>query len=539
MSLAKKIALFFVALAVAIGAADLLSRPVLAEILALRIHAASGLHAKIRAAKLVFSSPPKIVADDVTLNSPQGWSLSADHIHFGFAWEDLFDGKMNIADLSLERPVLQITQQALDAEAAHRDSFALGGTLTARDGRLVYRNLRRDMSAEIQSIALVATPREDGGLALRFGGKLDGTDLRLDGALHSVSDFIAGRATAFEGTDTRGARLHARLRLGEGSFGFDDLALSASGGTLHGAGFFRWTGEAPRLEANIDADRLDLGALQLGADHPIDLKDLRLLDGALTLKAGTLSASGIQARKIAIAAKLDKGRLTSSLAAGDFYAGKADADLAIDAAQPSPKEKLKADFSGVQAAQLLNLAGVEGQGTLSAAFDLASEGAEIKTIANGLAGTAELDFTNGTVSGLSTLLSAVAPFLPKIGNLDKIAINSAHARFAVATGEADTDDIRIASPVLDVSGKGTIDLVGETLDLHFEPKLAGGANSDRPTDLGTTILLRGPWNAPRVSADVDTGRAIGNLLGGPGGAAIMKGLGALLNSLSGAPDSPQ
>jgi AsmA protein len=83
-----------------------------------------------------------------------------------------------------------------------------------------------------------------------------------------------------------------------------------------------------------------------------------------------------------------------------------------------------------------------------------------------------------------------------------------------------------------MTGKGTADLVGRTLDFRVDPKLVltlqGQGGRDDPAGLGVPVVIRGPWDAPQIHPDIsgilenpqaafDQLRKMGGALFGQGG----------------------
>src|SRR5262249_55426178 len=78
--------------------------------------------------------------------------------------------------------------------------------------------------------------------------------------------------------------------------------------------------------------------------------------------------------------------------------------------------------------------------------------------------------------------------------------------FRVANGHATTDDLRLAGPLIRVTGKGSANLVARRLDFRVDPKLVlslqGQGGPTDPAGLGVPVVIRGPWDAPQIYPDV-------------------------------------
>lgn len=114
--------------------------------------------------------------------------------------------------------------------------------------------------------------------------------------------------------------------------------------------------------------------------------------------------------------------------------------------------------------------------------------------------------------------------------------------FTVKNGVADNQDLFMASPLLRVTGSGTVDLVQKLLDYHVKPRVVGtlvGQGDASPVRRGLTVPLHitGPFSSPSVKPEISASTLIDNAP-----ALLNKGKvgGALGKILGGgkAPESP-
>ena len=137
--------------------------------------------------------------------------------------------------------------------------------------------------------------------------------------------------------------------------------------------------------------------------------------------------------------------------------------------------------------------------------------------------------------------------------------------FQIQHGQAQTQDFKLAGPLVRVTGIGTADLNTKAINFRLEPKVVmtiqgQGANAD-PVGFGVPVMVQGPWNQPRFFLDMagildnpDAAyaqlRQLGQGLFGsnflqpnaatgnsgtnnPGGNNIMNGIGNLIQGLTG------
>jgi AsmA protein len=89
---------------------------------------------------------------------------------------------------------------------------------------------------------------------------------------------------------------------------------------------------------------------------------------------------------------------------------------------------------------------------------------------------------------------------------EKTELTSLSARFRLTNGQATTEEVRLAGPLMRMTGKGTADLVAQTLDFRVEPKLVlslqGQGGTGDPAGLGVPVVIRGSWSNPEIYPDI-------------------------------------
>jgi AsmA protein len=94
----------------------------------------------------------------------------------------------------------------------------------------------------------------------------------------------------------------------------------------------------------------------------------------------------------------------------------------------------------------------------------------------------------------------------QLASQEKTDLTLVGASFRVANGQATTDDLRLLGPLVRITGKGTVNLPAQTLDLRVDPKLVlslqGQGGPPDPAGLGVPVAVRGPWAEPRIYPDI-------------------------------------
>jgi uncharacterized protein involved in outer membrane biogenesis len=540
MNAAKKILLVAVALGVTVALAIVfLAEPILTAALTSRIAAKSGLSTRMTTAHFDFWPNLRIRILGLKLSNPdhsaQEPVFIADELSFGLSYAALLRGAININDFSMTHPVLRVEEARRIAKPANptastsNQDVALSGAITITDGVIIDENTRRHATGRIDAITLRAQETHEGALALSLDARVLGKNIHTDGKAASAADLLAGHSTkvdvvaAMEPRVAGPLSLHAALRATGAQLSLDDVSGTWPSGRVTASADIRFDGEAPAIKADIHVDRLDLGTSDSTpanssndpaalSETAVDFKSLRLFDAMVDFRADELRAGGLRLNNVGLKTTLDAGTLRMALGSADLYQGKASGSVLVDATQDVFTQNAKFALAGVKAAPLLiDLANIKQfDGTLQTNFDLTSNGDSVNTVVANLAGSADLSIKDGVVTGheMPDLFRQVSPYLPSAWRdlNNKITVNAISASFAVARGTASTQNIHILSPVADITGKGTIDLVDRTLDLRFDPKVtAGSGSAAKPANmlgLGAAILVRGPWSNPQISADL-------------------------------------
>ncbi|MFN4141957.1 AsmA family protein [Aestuariivirga sp.] len=306
--------------------------------------------------------------------------------------------------------------------------------------------------------------------------------LNADGALDSI-----GRAHALR---------NAAVTLG---------ALRAAGEAV-----IDLRGERPKLQANMQADRVWLDAMVPAAGaangewgrRPLPFALLRSFDAEVSLLAAALHYGNLSAGASRIAATLSEGKLEASGAARLENGGTVSFIAGADAVVLPPVARLTVKAEGADMAELLPALGgkgfLAGTGTLSA--ELSAQGQTQEELVGTLKGTAGLAVAEGRIAGtdLPGLLGAMRSRILEgwMAAPGGTPFTSLSADVSLADGVASIRQLllQLSSETLSVSGSA--DLLRRAVDLRatVEPATA--------SPLPVPAVIRGPWNEPRLYPDV-------------------------------------
>ena len=321
-----------------------------------------------------------------------------------------------------------------------------------------------------------------------------------------------------------------KLTVSETAIAFEDTKIRLD--DTRGTGNGRITlGKKPDIQARLDLETLDInpyigasgqaspapssgGPSQAGwDDRPIDFSALNAINADLALNVGALIYKQIKAGPVAITAKISGGKLNAELANLKLYGGAGAGSLSIDASGKVPAQSFKFSLNDLDAYPFLRDAAGFGriEGTGNILVDLTGSGASQRAIVSALNGAANFEFANGAIRGIN-----IAKMVRNLttgtlsgwgsGEAEKTDFASLGARFAIANGQAKTDDLHLVGPLVRVAGSGTLDMPAQTLNFRVDPKVVAsleGQGSDKELEgLGVPVIVAGPWSKPQIYPDI-------------------------------------
>lgn len=270
-------------------------------------------------------------------------------------------------------------------------------------------------------------------------------------------------------------------------------------------------------KAAEDAPLASPGEAVAAGGSLIPVETLRGLNLNGTVRAESLTMAGVTATDIEVTVKAADGQVRIHPLQADFYQGRYSGDVRIDATGERPRLSMDEHLQGVQAGPLLQDAAGRawmtglGDMKLTSTADLSSPEAAKRS----LSGQFEFDFSNGAIFGINIaqrIRQAVS--LLQGGAMD-LERGEARTDFSSFTVKADMDSgvirantVRLVSPLLEISGGGTIDLSRDQVDLTFTPVLSeamadqAGESLRQLTGKPIPLKFSGSLLEPKISLDV-------------------------------------
>ncbi len=217
---------------------------------------------------------------------------------------------------------------------------------------------------------------------------------------------------------------------------------------------------------------------------------------------------------------LRDGVLDADLGSVKLYEGEGRGKLSIDGAKGKPTFTANVTLEGVSAQPLLSAAGGFNliSGLINLELELKGDGSSGQAIKHSLSGSGNLDIAEGSIEGINLtemIASLGAGSIPDVnqGPGAKTAFTDLGASFRMASGVAETHDLEMNSPLLELKARGTVDLVTGTVDFLTHPKVVAGAKgrggANDLAGLSIPVRIEGPFEKPSIRPE------IGEMFGSP------------------------
>ena len=319
--------------------------------------------------------------------------------------------------------------------------------------------------------------------------------------------------------------LSARIENKDKVTQLDDLKVVLDGQTMTGNLTIDAQAKLPHLRGALDIDHLDLNPYLSGgkaagpaqpkeagwSNKPISLSLIKEFNAEIALTTGSLRAQGLHLGRTALRLVDGNGLLMVWLDHVNLYGGSGSAWLWIDVRGRVPQFANTLTFQSVQLKPLLkdalNLDTIEGTAALT--LDIKMAGASPNAILHSLSGKGTIVGANGRFRGVD--LGAVARTVKLAIGGDATGDNSVTtfdtmgAAFGLGQGVLTTNDFHLTGPVVQVTGKGAIDIGNRRIDFHIKP--SAGVAEFR---VGVPFLIKGSWD--KLSYTADVGAIVGGVM---------------------------
>jgi AsmA protein len=322
----------------------------------------------------------------------------------------------------------------------------------------------------------------------------------------------------------------------------------------------------PYLKGQLDVERLDLNpylppeqppaaagkpaagspagapAAAGWSNEPIDISGLKAANADFAFAAGAILVRKIQIGRSSVALSLKEGRLVADLKELALYQGNGQGRMVVDGSGAVPAIDYALKLAGVQAEPLLRDAADFERLSGTAAADIAvnGRGRSQRELVGALQGKGSVRFTDGAIKGLNIaamVRNVQGAFLdPGAKAPQQTDFTELGGTYTITNGILKNSDLQMMSPLLRVTGAGTVDLPRRTVDYRLEPKAVATIEGQRGREglagVMVPVIIQGPWD--NLSYRPDLAGAIKEQL--PGKA--LEGLKGVVPGLPGAAKPP-
>ena len=361
----------------------------------------------------------------------------------------------------------------------------------------------------------------------------------------------------------------ARVGLTKATIVFDEITAKGDIGIAMGKG-------APTIVGNLDVGKLDLnpyvgggksagggqsGGAKAGGGAPagggkaassgwsrekIDTTPLRMINADLTLSAASILYQKIKVGQSKLKVALRGGRLQADLQQLTLYGGKGTGQIVLDGRKGGVAISQNFTLSGLNIRPFLtDVGGYSGlSGTGATKIRITGRGASQYDIVKSLNGGGSFNLRNGAIKGVS-FIGLVCSFNPAQllkgqGQDKETKFSEFNGIYVIRNGVltvAKYEDMRLKSPLLRLSAKGSSPLPPRTLDFRIEPKIVGSCKGQGSTftkaGVAIPLFVKGTWDNPKFEIDTAALTKIGPDAIKKGAEALKEGPKGIKKSIEG------
>lgn len=292
-----------------------------------------------------------------------------------------------------------------------------------------------------------------------------------------------------------------------------------------------YAGKVPQINANLQLGDIDLDALLPKSDtaekQPAiastssqaiepDLTALNGLDARLTLAIKSIKVANLSTQNWLMDLGIKNGVVDLKQLSADLYQGKLMLNAQVDARSKVASYQFDKQISAVQiqpllkdAAELEILAGTANFSVKGKGKSLIPEQLKKNLLANG-----RFEITDGALYGVNIPQMIRSAQAKLKGDMSaetqeerKTDFSSLTGNFSLEHGVAANPDLAMSSPLIRLAGKGSANLLTETLDYRLTASLVnslkgqGGSGKDALAGIDIPLAITGTFQKPEYALD--------------------------------------
>jgi AsmA protein len=254
-------------------------------------------------------------------------------------------------------------------------------------------------------------------------------------------------------------------------------------------------------------------------DIPVEM--IRQLDVDASLNIASFIMDTLQASDVAAVLKAKKGVILVEPMSAKLFGGSSNGMMELDARADIPKFHLKEDLTGVQIAQVMKYSmGKDSKdwisGTADMDADIRTQGPDTVALTKALSGTVNAKVKDGAFEGFSVrkMLQQANALLKgqtyvDDGSPNRTKILEMGSATKLVNGVAISDNIKVLTPLADLTGSGSANLNTEQLDYRLKLALSSGISEIDKAEFkkleGKSLPLKvsGSFSDPNFNIDVE------------------------------------
>jgi AsmA protein len=316
-----------------------------------------------------------------------------------------------------------------------------------------------------------------------------------------LNPFFAGAAGPSGAAQPPGAAEHVQPKSGQTAEG----TAGSDGGSAAEA-------EAPASEAPV-AEGAPAPQAPDGAPGHVANVMPAAFDADVNINVSQTKVARLTIGPSSLGLSLRDGVLDANLSDMQLYDGQGSGKFTLDASKPVPAFTSHLVLDNVSMQPLL--AGAAGfnllAGRAKVELELNGTGRTADEMKHSLAGNSTIDITDGAIEGinLTELIAGIgAGKMPELdqGPGAKTTFSDLGGTFTIASGVAESHDLEMTAPLLEVTARGTVDVVTGSVDFLTQPEIVagpegkGGANA--LAGLSVPVRIEGPFAHPTFKPEI-------------------------------------
>lgn len=249
------------------------------------------------------------------------------------------------------------------------------------------------------------------------------------------------------------------------------------------------------------------------SDEPYDFSLMGLVDADAKLSVSRLFFREIKIGQSELSLALKNRVMKTTIDDMRLYDGRGRGSITLDGSQRDAAQVgANITLENISGQPLLKDAAdidkLAGRGRL--AFALAGQGQNERQLVETLNGKIEASFSDGAIIGINIpqMIRGIGQgrFSAGTAPTDKTDFSEMSSTWTVTNGVAQNQDLRLVSPLMRLSGSGSVALPARELDYMLKPKivasLEGQGGEQATSGVEIPVRVTGPWEKPKFQPDL-------------------------------------